>query len=57
MQYIIIAIIPSQFPFTIRFNPTDPNYVFDTEEEAQAKATELQNADTEGIQYKASPIE
>ena len=57
MQYIIIAIIPSQFPITIRLNPLDPDYVFDTEEEAQAKATELQNADTEGIQYKASPIE
>jgi hypothetical protein len=56
MQYIIIARYP--YPFgIIRLNPTDPNYVFNTEEEAQAKATELQNADTEGIQYKASPIE
>ena len=55
MQYIIAAQYP--YGFTIRLNPEDPNYIFNTEEEAQAKATELQNTDTEGIQYKASPIE
>ena len=40
-----------------KLNPTDPVHQYDNEAEAQAKATELQNADTEGIQYKASPIE
>jgi len=55
MQYIIAAQYPNNF--TIRLNPEDPNYLFDNEVEAQAKANELQSNDTEGIQYKALPIE
>lgn len=33
-------------------NPTDPIYQYDNEPEAQAKATELQNADTTGRKYR-----
>jgi len=55
MQYIIAAQYP--YGFTIRLNPEDPNYLFSNEAEAQAKVDELQNNDTEGIQYYVSPIE
>ena len=37
-------------------NPTDPIYEYDNEPEAQAKATELQNADTTGRQYRVTQI-
>lgn len=37
-------------------NPTDPIYQYDNEPEAQAKATELQNADTTGRQYRVAQI-
>jgi hypothetical protein len=56
MKYIILAIIPCGFPITIRLNPEDPNYLFNTAEEAQIKVDELQSQDTEGIQYKKSSI-
>lgn len=32
--------------------PTDPIYNYDNESEAQAKADELQNADTTGRKYR-----
>jgi hypothetical protein len=35
-----------------RLNPEDPIYEYSTEEEAQAKATELQNADPTGRKYR-----
>ena len=35
-----------------RLNPDDPIYQYDNEPEAQAKATELQNADTTGRKYR-----
>jgi hypothetical protein len=54
MQYIIAAQYP--YGFTIRLNPEDSNYLFDTAEEAQIKVDELQSQDTEGIYYKVSPI-
>ena len=56
MKYIILATIPCQFHLVIRLNPENPNYLFDTAEEAQIKVDELQSRDTEGIQYKVSPI-
>ena len=37
-------------------NPTDPIYEYDNEPEAQAKATELQNADTTGRKYRVTQI-
>jgi hypothetical protein len=37
-------------------NPTDPIYQYDNEPEAQAKATELQNADTTGRKYRVATI-
>jgi hypothetical protein len=35
-----------------KLNPTDPVYQYDNEAEAQAKATELQNADETGRKYR-----
>ena len=35
-----------------KLNPTDPVYQYDSEAEAQAKATELQNADETGRKYR-----
>ena len=35
-----------------KLNPNDPVYQYDNEAEAQAKATELQNADETGRQYR-----
>ena len=37
-----------------RLTPEDPIYEFDTLEATEAKAAELQAADTTGRQYKAS---
>jgi hypothetical protein len=39
-----------------RLNPDDPIYQYDNEAEAQAKATELQNADTTGRKYRVVKI-
>jgi hypothetical protein len=35
-----------------KLNPEDPLYEYDNYAEAQAKATELQDADTTGRQYR-----
>jgi hypothetical protein len=35
-----------------KLNPNDPIYQYDDEAEAQAKATELQDADTTGRKYR-----
>lgn len=37
-----------------RLQPTDPIYTFDTLEECEVKAAELQAADTTGRKYKAA---
>ena len=37
-------------------NPEDPIYQYDNEAEAQAKATELQDADPTGRQYRVSQL-
>ena len=40
-----------------KLNPTDPEYIYDTEQEAADKAAELQAADPTGRQYKAAPLD
>ena len=39
-----------------KLNPDDPLYEYDNFEEAQAKATELQDADPTGRQYRVSQL-
>lgn len=39
-----------------RLNPDDPIYQYDNEAEAQAKATELQDNDPTGRQYRVVQI-
>lgn len=55
MQYIVLMqFVPGLDQIWVaRLTPEDPDYIFDTEEEAIAKAQELQDADTTGRQYKA----
>jgi hypothetical protein len=56
MQYIVLMeFIPGLSQIWVaRLTPEDPIYIFDTLEECEAKAAELQAADTTGRQYKAS---
>jgi len=39
-----------------KLNPNDPIYQYDNEAEAQAKATELQNADETGRKYRVAQL-
>jgi len=39
-----------------KLNPNDPIYQYDNEAEAQAKATELQNADETGRKYRVTQL-
>jgi hypothetical protein len=39
-----------------KLNPNDPIYQYDSEAEAQAKATELQNADETGRKYRVTQL-
>ena len=39
-----------------KLTPTDPVYQYDNEAEAQAKATELQNADETGRKYRVAQL-
>jgi hypothetical protein len=39
-----------------KLNPTDPVHQYDNEAEAQAKATELQNADETGRKYRVTQL-
>jgi hypothetical protein len=39
-----------------RLNPEDPIYEYDNYAEAQAKATELQDADPSGRQYRVAEL-
>jgi len=39
-----------------KINPNDPEYIYDTEQEAADKAAELQQGDSSGRQYKAAPL-
>jgi len=59
MQYIVLMeFIPGLTQIWVaRLQPEDPIYTFDTLEECEAKAAELQAADETGRLYKVSPIE
>jgi len=39
-----------------KLNKSDPEYIYNTEQEAIDKAAELQAADPTGRQYKAAPV-
>jgi hypothetical protein len=39
-----------------RLTPEDPIYEYDNYDDAQAKATELQEADTSGRQYRVAQL-
>jgi hypothetical protein len=55
MKYIVLCeFIPGLTQIWVaRLTPEDPIYVYPTQEEAQAKADELQAADPTGRLYKA----
>ena len=59
MQYIVLMqFIPGLDQIWVaRLNPEDPIYIFDSLEECEAKAAELQAADETGRQYKAAPMD
>jgi ribosomal protein L16/L10AE len=56
MKYIVLMEFLPGVPniWVARLNPEDPIYEFDTLEECEAKAAELQAADETGRLYKAS---
>ena len=56
MQYIVLMqFIPGLDQIWVaRLNPEDPIYIFDSLEECEAKAAELQAADETGRKYKAA---
>ena len=59
MQYVVIMQFIAGNPqiWVAKINPNDPEYIYDTEQEAADKAAELQAADPTGRQYKAAPID
>ena len=59
MKYIVLMqFVPGLDQIWVaRLNPEDPIYEFDTLEECEAKAAELQAADETGRQYKASEVD
>ena len=58
MQFIVLMqFIPGNDQIWVaKINPDDPEYIYDTEQEAIDKAAELQAADPTGRQYKAAPL-
>jgi hypothetical protein len=56
MKYIVLMqFVPGLDQIWVaRLTPEDPIYEFDTLEECQVKAQELQDADETGRQYRAS---
>ena len=58
MQYIVLMefIAGNSQIWVAKINPDDPEYIYDTEQEAADKAAELQAADPSGRQYKAAPL-
>jgi hypothetical protein len=59
MQYIVLMeFIPGLTQIWVaRLQPEDPIYIFDTLEECEAKAAELQAADETGRLYRASEVD
>jgi len=58
MQYVVLKqyIAGNDQIWVAKLNPDDPEYIYDTEQEAIDKAAELQAADPSGRQYKAAPL-
>ena len=58
MQYIVLMEFIAGNPqiWVAKINSDDPEYIYDTEQEAADKAAELQAADPTGRQYKAAPL-
>lgn len=58
MKYrVIMQFIPGLDQIWVsRINPEDPEYIYDTEQEAIDKAAELQAADPTGRIYKAELV-
>lgn len=56
MYVVLKQFIPGNDQIWVaKLDADDPEYIFDTEAEAQAKAEELQAADPTGRKYKAAP--
>jgi len=57
-MYVVLKqfIIGNDQIWVAKINPDDPEYIYDTEQEAADKAAELQAADPTGRQYKAAPL-
>ena len=57
MYIIQMQFIPGNDQIWVeKLNPNDPVYQYDNEAEAQAKATELQNADETGRKYRVTQL-
>jgi len=58
MQYVVLMeFIPGNPQIWVaKINPDDPEYIYDTEQEAIDKAAELQSQDPSGRAYKAAPL-
>lgn len=57
-MYVVLKqfIIGNDSIWVAKLTPDDPEYIYDTEAEATAKAAELQAADPSGRQYKSAPL-
>ena len=57
MYVVLMQFIPGNDQIWVaKINPNDPEYIYDTEQEAADKAVELQSQDPTGRQYKAAPL-
>ena len=58
MQYIVLMEFIAGNPqiWVAKINPDDPEYIYDTEQEAADKAAELEQGDSSGRKYKAAPL-
>jgi hypothetical protein len=57
MYIVLMQFIPGLDQIWVaKLNESDPEYIYNTEQEAIDKAAELQAADPTGRQYKAAPI-
>lgn len=58
MYVVIMQFIPGLDQIWVaKLNPEDPEYIYDTEQEAVDKAAELQSQDPTGRQYKSAPLD
>ena len=57
MYIVLMQFIPGIDQIWVaRLNESDPEYIYNNEQEAIDKAAELQTADPTGRQYKAAPV-